>query len=354
MFLNGVDEDLNSINSSAAEMFHNCQRRRRPKQLFPSPVANDQDGTIIRQLRPKTISAAAAAAADVHHDETYGFAAAAAAVAAPSKTKSVDNLCDQIEEEIMRRNSSTILDGHSPTTAPTTSSKKRITYLSNRIRVMSNRTQRLFHRFVQSGKGGVGSGGDSAAQSEDSNNDFVMLRAADATTALPASLTTCKSRRSLSYGNLPAIDDFNLMNAAADGGGVGNDMHTLTKRLDALGGGSMDGAIELNMADDADSGILVNESGQSSIIETEFKETTTNRMDSDDATAPEVCCGDDLPTMAAPTTMEYKCVRIHLMPDDDDEKKLLVSVAPMARSTDATKRIGYVVTAIHAGGLIAG
>lgn len=326
MFLNTINDELNALNT---EMFINCRRTHKKLTRSPllpaTPLPSDHIQQQQHQLRPKTTPSSSD-----QHDESYGFAPSATCLP-PTKTKSVDNLCNQIEEEIIRQNSETIA-------ASSSSSKKRVTSLSNRIRVMSSRTQRLFHRFVQ---------GKAANQSEQ-NDDFTMLRS-----QLPESLTTCKSRRSLSYGNLPDIDDFNLNLEAASistlqDAPLADDVKTdigdmVTKRLDTLGSFERCVAELANIPDDADSGILVNESGQSSIIETELREVGgTEPRD-----GKEVCTNE-----IQPAIMEYKCVRIRMSDVAVAERRLLVSVAPIARSADSTIRIGYVVTTIHAGGLI--
>lgn len=352
MFLNC--EDLNTTESDASppaievseiDMFAKCRlKSHRPSQEPPddnddvfrassSPPATLQRPAMgqlhhqLHQQRPKNSTPV-----DVTHDETYGFAAAVAT----HKTKSVDNLCDEIEKEVMRRNSS----GPVPILNATPANKKRIAtaFLSNRFRMMSNRTQRLFQRFV--------------SQQNDSKPTVITPteQTPSSGPALPSSLTTCKSRRSLSYGNLPDIDDFRLELPKANEQqqyhspshqhiNLDENIHrddlicNMTKTLDALSAGSG------SAGEDADSGILVNESGQSSIVETaedhniKFLET----------------CPSMEGTNKPPN--EYQCVRIRI--HDDDERSLGVVLTPVARPSDNTqKRIGYMVTLIHSGGLV--
>lgn len=353
MFLNS--EDLNTTESDASppvieisdiDMFTKCRSKSHRSfqeppddnddvfSASPSPPATPQRPAMgqlhhqLHQQRPKNTHSTPV---DVTHDETYGFAAAVAT----TKTKSVENLCDQIEKEVMRRNSS----GPVPVLNATPANKKRIaSALSNRFRLMSNRTQRLFQRFVHNQNDTKPVITPSTEQVPSSGLE------------LPTSLTTCKSRRSLSYGNLPDIDDFRLEVTKASEQqqyqspsqqhiDLNETIHrddlicNMTKTLDALSGGSG------SAGEDADSGILVNESGQSSIVET---------ADDHNVKFLETCPSMD-GTNKPPN--EYQCVRIRI--HDDDERSLGVVLTPVARPSDNIhKRIGYMVTVIHSGGLV--
>lgn len=240
-----------------------------------------------------------------NHDDTYGFASL--------KTKSVDNLCDQIENDIIRRNST------EQSTTPSMSNKKKhqaAAYLSNRIRLMSNRTQKLFHRFYSQ-----------HTNSECSKPLVIGSPIILQPNQIPAHLLTSKSRRSLSYGHLPDIDDFqqnlkpfqepredhlicNIQKVASDTFGIN--------------------------ADDTDSGILVNESGQSSIIETEDSIKIDHLSEK----------------ILAKHPNEYKFVRIQIHDDDRNRSLRLVLTQKQRYSENNKNRIGYQVTNILPGGLI--
>lgn len=354
MFLNSEDPTTTDsdasppvIEISKIDMFAKCRlKSHRSSQeppddnddvfrASPSPPATPQRPAMgqlhhqLHQQRPKNINSIPV---DVTHDETYGFAAAVAT----NKTKSVENLCDEIEREVMRRNSS----GPVPVLNAMPTNKKRIAtaFLSNRFRLMSNRTQKLFQRFV--------------SHPTDTKPPIIPTteQVPPGGLALPLSLTNCRSRRSLSYGNLPDIDDFSLevpktseqhqyQSPSHQHIDLNETIHSddlicnMTKTLDALSAGSG------STGEDADSGILVNESGQSSIVET---------ADDHNIKFLETC-----PSMEGTNKPpnEYQCVRIRI--HDDDERSLGVVLTPMARPSDNIhKRIGYMVTVIHSGGLV--
>lgn len=94
--------------------------------------------------------------------------------------------------------------------------------LSSKFRSMSDKTQKLLSRFVSS---------SNLKSSSEVCNDFTIIQ--------PSSKNMANSRRSLSYGTLPELKDFEVRKIETE---------------------------------DGDSGILVNESGASSMIETETNE----------------------------------------------------------------------------------
>jgi hypothetical protein len=96
--------------------------------------------------------------------------------------------------------------------------------LSSKFRSMSDKTQKLLSRFVSS---------SNLKSSSEVCNDFTIIQ--------PSSKNMANSRRSLSYGTLPELKDFEVRKIETE---------------------------------DGDSGILVNESGASSMIETETNEKT--------------------------------------------------------------------------------
>lgn len=155
------------------------------------------------------------------------------------------------------------------------------------------------------------------------------------------------SRRSLSYGNLPALEEFQRNLKAFESNVIKIDIKDTTSDDHSII--SDDNLFkERNHKDvladaDADSGILVNESGQSSIIVVEPDEQhkpenvgcIANRKIND--------IDDNV------VKCEYTLVQLHL-DDDDIDRSLRVVVSP--RHFGSGKRLGYQVSDIIPGGLI--
>lgn len=106
--------------------------------------------------------------------------------------------------------------------------------LSSKFRSMSDKTQKLLSKFYSSTS--------NLKSSSEVCNDFTIIQPKKLTSAPsePSSSNVSHSRRSLSYGMLPDLKDYEVM-----------------KKIET---------------EDCDSGILVNESGASSMIETENEE----------------------------------------------------------------------------------
>lgn len=99
--------------------------------------------------------------------------------------------------------------------------------LSSKLRSMSDKTHKLFSKFYSNSNMKL-----SNSSSSDVCNDFILHR----TVKPPSTSNVINSRRSLSYGTLPGINEFEI------------------KKIET---------------EDGDSGILVNESGASSMVETD-------------------------------------------------------------------------------------
>lgn len=299
MFLNSDDTTLacsDELNDMAA-LIGSYQAEDRKNNR-----ANGDDGPSSQgehsNNQPKTVNT----------DETYGFIA---------KESIQDNL-----------------NANNPTnTIPIASKKKSSSaYLSERLKFMTNRTQKLFSRLYN----------QHHPNSKDTSSTSVSTIKPKSSIAVDQSTVGPNSRRSLSYGNLPALDDFQRnrkayesnvikinINATSDDHSIILDDNSFNERnhKDVL-------------AEDADSGILVNESGQSSIIVVEPDEQhkaenvgIANGKDTDDVA---IKC-------------EYKFVQLHL-DDDEIDRNLRVVVSP--RHFDNGKRLGYQVSDIIPGGLI--
>jgi hypothetical protein len=97
--------------------------------------------------------------------------------------------------------------------------------ISSKLRSMSDKTHKLFSKFYSSSNNLK----SNSSSSSDVCNDFILQRPNKSSNVI-------NSRRSLSYGTLPGINEFEI------------------KKIDL---------------EDGDSGILINESGASSIVETD-------------------------------------------------------------------------------------
>lgn len=221
----------------------------------------------------------------------------------------------------------------------TMASKKKIVpgNLSERFKTMSNRTQKIFSRLYKQHQSTNGKdfstseafGGSKSKPASDENQSNFQIGSS--------------SRRSLSYGNLPALDHFqrnleffeknvikiDIKDGTLSSEGVDSDsVYEQTNQKDA-------------QTEDGDSGIFgVNESGQSSIVVVEPEETepvvvaNANRKINDPIDNPK---------------LEYKFVQLHLGEDDVD-RSLRVVLSP--QYFDNGERMGYQVADIIPGGLI--
>ncbi len=212
---------------------------------------------------------------------------------------------------------------------PIMASKKKIGpgNLSERFKTMSSRTQKIFSRLYKHSSHSTGK--DSVA------DEFVAIRAKPFM-GPENSITGPNSRRSLSYGNLPALDHFQRNLEAFESNVIKIDIKDATSDNHSFDSDLV--CDETNQTDvlteDADSGILVNESGQSSIIVVEPEEianggVTNRKVDN--------------------FKVEYKFVELRL-DDDDIDRSLRVVLRP--QHFDGGKRLGYQVADIIPGGLI--
>ena len=302
--LTECDTDYSCGGSDMAALIGAYHAESRKKQILPTDVRKMQ--TVKQEELPKNKENKEDSniVVSVHRpqedDSIYGFTT--------FKTKSIENILCDSPREVKKK--------------PSTSSS----YLSNRIRLMSNRTQKLFHRFYNP---------------DTSSNVQVRPKSKVAECGGPNEFSNQNNavcRRSLSYGNLPGIDEFHHSLKVIDRSNL-TKTNTSNEAVELLSNKFIEGGLEntketnCNNAEDTDSGILVNESGQSSIIETDDVATSLIK-----ATEPlqKVQC-------------EYKFIRLHLNEDDTDQS-LKIALAPIA-SIDNTS-IGYQVTHILPGGLV--
>lgn len=157
-------------------------------------------------------------------DQTYGFLAL--------RTKSADNLCDKVEEEILR------LSQADADTRVCNRKTAAAAFLTSKLRQMSSGTQKFIHRLYSP---------QLTAEHSGSKGNVAVT---------PVVQPLPNTRRSLSYGNLLDVKEMNTLT-----------IHHQHHQLNALDTLRPSDAKEAHTHhDDSDSGILVSESGQSSIV----------------------------------------------------------------------------------------
>ncbi|KFB49564.1 AGAP008384-PA-like protein [Anopheles sinensis] len=212
------------------------------------------------------------------HDETYGFAQMRNTLG-PIETAFRLRLEALKQEENAAASSASSVGFKTP--------KKKDNF-TNKIRAMSDRTQKLFSRIYSTNSGGPAP--------QKTNNGSSMAAYLSATKSLKKSSSKLSeaSRRSVSYGALPGLADFQANVISKDYEDIEEKQPTLPRHdlkapekhtnalvddvdgeLVLVTGGTGEGKIGPASggghtdAEDGDSGILVNESGASSILETD-------------------------------------------------------------------------------------
>lgn len=172
-------------------------------------------------------------------DHTYGFLAL--------RTQSADNLCDKVEEEILRISHAADASQNQP---PVNHLNRTTAFLTSKLRKMTNGTQKFINRLYSPQPNG-------AAADEQLKQPEITAPVMGTLRSNPSRFATTRrrpfvnaegaqSRRSLSYSNLLDVTEMiPIVNDRLD-------ESTLT--------------VVAVHHDDADSGILVSESGQSSIV----------------------------------------------------------------------------------------
>lgn len=216
-------------------------------------------------------------------DETYGFS--------KLLTMSSDNLCDQLEQNISH------LAAVQQQQTPKKTRKLSSTFLANRMKLVSQRTQKLFQRIYPS------SSVDRQRRPEISNPILLDDHHYPPEWNLKP---VGRSRRSLSYGNLHEPSDVEPIE--------------ITKPK------SINQERVLDAVDDADSGILVNESGQSSIV-------------------CESATPDDSLTQEEPI---LKFIQLQMADSSGDDRNLGITVEQSRHSW-----VGFEITQIAPNGLVA-
>lgn len=232
---------------------------------------------------------------------------------------------------------------------PTNNKKSRMDManFSDKIKTMSSRTQKLFSKIYNNSENKSASSTNKQSQltnqiteSRVNENETVPNKTKPATEE-----KSSKSRRSLSYGNLPGLEDFRAtlrnFHKSQNNKNIKEEINPKVKdhvKDDLLVGG-----------EDTDSGILVNESGQSSIIET------------DDAFHPDhIACGAERSTKSrnaskysstdVNSNFEFKFVQLCI--EEIDIDRCLGFGVKAVRNDAMNKRISYQVANIRSGGVV--
>lgn len=339
--------DLIDINANS-DLIENQQKPKLTKENIntsSSHLQNEDDELLVDD---KTFALLKQNGNRRQFDETYGFTTTIT-------TKSVENIFE-------------------PKLYTLASNPKKIrkdlnmANFSEKIKCMSSRTQKLFSKIYNNNSNSQSNSCGKQQQQPQitiTANGVVVLPNDDENKTVKDAATgkVSKSRRSLSYGNLPGLDDFRHtlkhFNKSKSGSSskknddiredesdesLAQNVHKLTINVnqnqtvkdDLLVGG-----------EDTDSGILVNESGQSSIIETDYLlhpdhhhiDNGNNRMQK------------KMPSNATSNQdFEFKFVRLCI--EEDDQDRCLGFGVKAIRSEMMSKCVGYQVATILPGGIV--
>lgn len=284
---------------------------------------NDDDD---RQVTPATIRRGIGNRKEF--DETYGFTTCNA--------KSVENIFEQKLYSLASSPKKTRKDLN-------------MSNISEKIKCMSSRTQKLFSKIYSNG-GQSASNSVSGKQSTAKQNPKSIDPSLTQPALIEATPKVPKSRRSLSYGHLPGLEDFRQTLKNFNKSTKGDikeepidepvthsmqkcSMATAAAKDDLLVGG-----------EDTDSGILVNESGQSSIVDTDyvphidahsFSSLHQNRLHGAGNTSNQ--------------EIEFKFVRL-CIEENDPDRSLGFGVKSVRNDASMNKSRGYHVATIQTGG----
>ncbi|XP_049548705.1 uncharacterized protein LOC125959803 isoform X2 [Anopheles darlingi] len=305
------------------------------------------------------------------HDETYGFAQM-------RSTLGPIEAAYQLRLEALRNETNSGRASSSATLPAFKTPKKNFT---NKIKAMSDRTQKLFSRIYSTNTAGGGGGGKSMVTGRGANTLY-HLSATKSLKKTPSKLSDA-SRRSVSYGALPGLADFQHhlakeqhdyedVESRHDGEQEEEEVeereeqsheeqrkHPSSKKppaqsiddVDLLVNGvtviTLSGSVASGQhtdAEDGDSGILVNESGASSILETDdvFHEPTVAGLPS----IPSKTVLTTGPPGCGPEATEFKLVTIRLDGMMADEHGVGAVGSTNEPSSDGSGALGIIVTPI--------
>lgn len=309
-------------NQSACDLLD----RREHENNDDAHVNDDVEDHEERQVTPATIRRGIGNRKDF--DETYGFTTCNA--------KSVENIFEQKLYSLA-------------STPKKTRKDLNMSNISEKIKCMSSRTQKLFSKIYSNG-GQSASNSVSGKQSTAKPNSKSIEPSLTQPAVIEASTKVPKSRRSLSYGHLPGLEDFrqtlknfnkstksDIKEEPIDETIVHSvqkcSLATAAAKDDLLVGG-----------EDTDSGILVNESGQSSIVDTDyvphvdahsFSSSQQNRLHGAGHTSNQ--------------EIEFKFVRL-CIEENDSDRCLGFGVKSVWNDAMMSKGSGYHVAKIQTGG----
>lgn len=267
-----------------------------------------------------------------YDEESYGFA--------KLTTKSVENILEPRLYDLVA----------TPIVPEKKSKKHNMANISDKIKTMSSRTQKLFARIYNSAH---------PKQAAEEENDTPRRpifggKAATCRVKMP------KSRRSLSYGNIPGLEDFKQVlkeidqldeSAVPAPLSAATDVKPATAKTDA-GHHRLHDEVKDDLLDgceDTDSGILVNESGQSSIIETDdvflpegYIKLSARGVRGREA-VPDATTQQDVNS-----NIEFKFVRLPV----DTSYGLGIGIKAISSELSINRRMGYQVANISKGGMV--
>ncbi|XP_052865687.1 serine-rich adhesin for platelets-like [Anopheles cruzii] len=348
-------------------LFRTLERRRLSSASCASSVVTIERSDTVEEVGVASVpkndpSATAMDPAD--HDETYGFA---------QMRTSLGPIEAAYQQRLEALRNETIASATG--TLPVFKTPKKKDNFTNKIRAMSDRTQKLFSRIYSTNSSATGGG----ASLKSGTVGAYHLSTTKSLKKSPSKLSEA-SRRSVSYGALPGLADFQRNMSTKEHqdyedveerqhqqpqqppqsiDDVDGDLLVSGATVISLGGGGGAGSVASGHTDaeDGDSGILVNESGASSILETDdvFHDSGTGGIPS-------------IPSKAALTSgcgtepTEFKLVTIRLDEPESgagaetfDENggtgALGIIVTPMA-SPDGEVSNRYKVAHVLPGGLV--
>lgn len=275
---------------------------------------DDDNEPEVRQVTPATIRRRVGNRKEF--DETYGFTTCNA--------KSVENIFEQKLYALASSPKKTRKDLN-------------MSNISEKIKCMSSRTQKLFSKIYSNG-------GQSASTAK--QNAKVSEQPSTQPTVIEAIPKVPKSRRSLSYGHLPGLEDFRQTLKNFSKSSTTSDI-----KEEAIDETVAQGMQKCSLAtakddllvggEDTDSGILVNESGQSSIVDTDYvphvdAHSHHNRQPGSGHTSNQ--------------EFEFKFVRL-CIEENDRDRCLGFGVKSIRNDASMNKGSGYHVATIQPGGV---
>lgn len=334
LFLNNSDEvTSNSSTSTVGSDYSGVNQTIIEKNASNPHLLDTNDNLILSNDRKNYselhINEDAGNENKLEHKENYGLSSLT--------TKSVENI---FEPKL-----------YALASTPTSNKRNRIDManFSDKIKTMSSRTQKLFSKIYNNSENK--SAASSTNKQSQLTNQITESRVNENETEPNKTKSTTeekssKSRRSLSYGNLPGLEDFRAtlknFHRSHNSKNIKEESNQKLPNVvlvkdDLLVGG-----------EDTDSGILVNESGQSSIIETDdvfhsdhVARATEHRISRN---------AMKNPSTDVNSNFEFKFVQLCI--EEGNADRCLGFGVKAARNEAMNKRISYQVANIQPGGIV--